>query len=138
MDEPLKPLAADLSRASNPPLKALAAWAIMILVLSMIPAPTYVPDKFIFLSFDTFAHAVFYMPLGALILWSFPRGPRITIWARAVAGTLAFGFMIELIQAFVPSRFFGWTDALADLTGGVIGATFALIFPRFYLFSFLQ
>jgi VanZ family protein len=138
MDNQLEPVASAFQEKQQKSLLALAAWASLIFVLSVIPVPEFAPGKFIFFSFDTFAHAAFYVPLGALILWAFPRGQRGAIWARAALGALAFGFMIELIQAFIPWRSFEWTDAIADLTGGVTGATFALFFPRIYLLSLLK
>ena len=118
------------------PRKALIAWAVLVFILSVIPVPSFTPQKFIFLSFDTFAHAVFYVPLGAFCLWTFPWGSRLFMWGRAVCYAVAFGLMVELIQRLIPWRSFELTDLVADGVGASSGATLALFFPRLYQFKF--
>ncbi|HUT53856.1 MAG TPA: VanZ family protein [bacterium] len=115
--------------------RAVAAWAALILVLSVIHIPSGLPKEFAFLSFDTLAHASFYAVLGALLFWALPQGNRITKLIIAAAAALIFGFIIELIQRLLPWRSFEWKDALSDLTGGAAGAVFALLFPRLHLFK---
>jgi VanZ family protein len=110
--------------------QALYAWAAMIFVLSVVPIPQMVPGKFMFFSFDTVAHAAFYVPLGALFLWAYPGGGRLAGWARAAAFAFVFGLIIELIQAVLPWRAIELGDMIADLLGGAAGAAFALAFPR--------
>ncbi len=46
----------------------------------------------------------------------------------AVAGLLAFGGAIELVQLFVPGRAGEWSDLLADTVGIVIGSVLAAFF----------
>jgi len=115
------------------PVHGLLAWAAMILVLSVLPVspgPFSLSDKII--------HVGIYVPLGALFFWARPRDSRLEGWAVAALAALGFGFLIEIIQALLPWRSFEWTDAVADLAGGALGAALALCFPRLPLISIFK
>ena len=109
-------------------LQVLGIWAAVIFILSVIPVGVPGPDLFI--PRDLLAHGVFYAPLAALFLWTFPSGPRPWVWARAALAAALFGGGIEIVQAFIPYRDCSMFDALADLIGAMTGAAFALAFPR--------
>lgn len=128
----MAPLPATGTPASR---KALVAWAAIIFVLSVVPVPRGVPHEIVFMPSDKIAHVCFYAVLGALVIWNLPFEGRLLKWAAAAAAALAFGFMIELLQHFIPWRSFEWKDALADLVGGSAGAVFALLSPRLQLFK---
>lgn len=121
-------------QSSLSPIHALWVWALTIFVLSVMPAP---PPGPITVS-DTLVHATFYAPLGALLFWTLPRESNLKKWAMSALGAFAFGFFIELVQEFLPTRTFEWTDAAANLAGGAVGSAFALRFPRLYLLSIFK
>src|SRR5512136_1407349 len=98
---------------TSPPRRALVIWASVTLILSVVPISTPGPD--IFVPKDILAHAAFYLPLGALFLWTFPQGPKPIAWARASLAAALFGFGLEIVQLFIPYRDFAWSDVAADL-----------------------
>ncbi len=118
---------ANAREARSRAVKSLFAWALLTLALSVVPISSPVAAKFGLT--DTVLHALFYMPLSALFLWSFPADNRLLSWARAAAAAFACGFAIELVQAALPWRAFQWWDAVADLAGGSAGAALALLLP---------
>ena len=132
---PLKPEGASAVPEAVP-VRGLIVWAVMILILSVVKISAPMPPAVAFFSPDTVAHTLFYLPLGALCLWTFPHSAKWRGWVRAVALAFGYGFTIELIQAALPWRDFEWSDALANLIGSAAGAGLALLFPRLYLFSF--
>jgi VanZ family protein len=109
-------------------LQILGTWAVVILILSVIPVG--VPGPELFVPSDILAHAVFYAPLAAFFAWAFPAGPRPWVWARAALAAALFGGTLEFVQALLPYRDCSGFDALADLVGAAAGAAFALVFPR--------
>lgn len=121
--------APDHPRFRITPIHALLAWTLVLLVISSLPVKP--PPEIRFFFSDKLAHAVFYAPLGAFFLWSFPHGrSRFFVFARAALAAGAYGFLIELIQAVLPWRHFEFADALANLVGASIGAAIALWLPN--------
>ena len=61
----------------------------------------------------------FFTTRAVLLTWNLPR-----LWALVLGAALAgsFGALDEIHQAFVPGRTSSVYDALADLSGGVLGA----------------
>jgi len=109
--------------------KGLLAWAVLIAVLSILPIPQ--PDAARRFSMsDTVAHAVFYVPLGALCLWALWDGSRGKVLVKAVAAATLYGVLLELFQAGLPWRSFEMADMAADLAGSGAGAGLALFLPR--------
>ena len=62
---------------------------------------------------DKFAHASAFFVLA--FLYSHSQGSQFVY--KAILSLAAFGFMIELIQYFLPWRSFSWFDWLADIVG---------------------
>jgi len=116
-----------------PPLsrKYFGLWAAIIFFLSVIPIPEPLFKEIKFS--DLGYHAAFYFPLAAFLVWAYPERSALWRGLAAAAVALAFGFMIELIQALLPWRQFSLVDASANLVGGALGGSFALLFPRFHL-----
>ncbi len=100
------------------PLRHLRLWrhightlVIAMLVVSLLPAPRLigvVPQG------DKLGHA---LAFGALMLWygQIYAGRR-DRWRLALA-CVAFGLLIEILQAFVPYRSADWRDLAADALG---------------------
>jgi len=88
---------------------------IAVAVLSVIPVVT-VPS--VGLS-DKFGHFLAYLALGATGVIGFfgIRGP-----VAVVLGIIAFGFVMECIQFFVPGRMFSVLDMVANVGGSAAGA----------------
>ena len=80
-------------------------------VVATLPAGVGLTDPF---------HFVGYAVVAALLVRIAPRGRRGV--ALAVAGAVAFGFGIELVQAPIPWRSFAWRDAGVNAVGAVVGA----------------
>lgn len=101
---------------------AVTVWAGLIFFLSSqshLPGPEVV---FI----DKVEHAFVYGVLAFLLARAWlPRlghlPPRVR-WALIVLATALYGVSDEMHQAFVPNRSADPFDALADLTGGALGA----------------
>lgn len=73
---------------------------------------------------DKWEHAFAYMVLIVTFLYAFKKNKRLTNrikWFILVLGGM-YGFLLELVQYFFFSyRFFEWYDALANLTGALLG-----------------
>lgn len=108
---------------------AFFTWAALLFILSVMPISP-MPETIGFDLPDTVYHAAFYMPFAALFLWAFPKGSRLSGWARAALAAFLFGMVMELVQALLPWRHFEWIDAAANLAGGGAGAALAVAFPR--------
>jgi len=110
---------------------ALGAWLFLLFLLSVLPLSIPGPPKIIAPT-DLIAHVVFYAPAGALAAWTFARSKKWAPFVIGVTTALAYGMAMELIQASLPWRSFEFADAGADLIGGLIGASFAIIFPNLH------
>jgi VanZ family protein len=99
-------------------LRLAAAWyglgGLMLLsvaVLSLIPAPdTGVDDKLI--------HFVTYFVLGG---WFGLLASGRTALAWTVAGLIAYGMLIELLQGMTSYRYEEWGDVVANSGGVILG-----------------
>lgn len=82
---------------------------------------------------DGLAHLVATALLAALIVvWRQASGDgRDAVRRWALAGSLAVGVGIELLQTRVPGRSFEWIDLVADLAGAVLGVAVATWLGRF-------
>jgi VanZ family protein len=125
-----------MARAGSPRLLAAAlAYAAVIFAISQIPGKELA--RLGVDLWDKSAHALVYLPLGALIMaWirarrppSVPRALGRDLLTAAIA-VLAYGALDELHQAFVPGRTPSWGDAVADLVGGTVGAAGVAVFAR--------
>lgn len=106
-------------------------WAGIILLLSGLPSGNF-PDLsfWYFLTFDKFAHAFFYAVLVVLITIGEVKHHRFSskrsqsVLKGLVVG-FAYGFLIELLQAFLfVSRSADWTDVIANTIGCFVGVIY--------------
>lgn len=107
---------------------ALAAWALVILTLSILPGeslPSYTFWEF--LSLDKIGHLIVYAILAALailVLWQQFAGrySRLSLVAIAIFVTILYGFIIELVQGMIlAGRYFEMMDILANIIGVMTG-----------------
>ena len=95
--------------------------AAVVLVLALVPPKSYLPST----PWDKANHALAFATLAALGIWSY-RGSI----AGALLGLLAYGGMIELLQALTPYHTAEWGDWLADAVGLVIGWQLTRVLAR--------
>lgn len=83
-----------------------------VLALCLMPAAQHLPST----GWDKANHALAFAVLAVLGLAAYPaRG------ARVLAGLLAFGALIEVLQSLTGYRSAEWLDLLADAVGLPIG-----------------
>lgn len=95
---------------------ALASCMLAILVFSLMPPSSSMPTT----GWDKSNHALGFMALAFLSHWSWPGRTAI-----ALAGLLAYGGLIEVLQSFTPNRYAEIGDLFADGVGLAIGAGLA-------------
>jgi VanZ family protein len=108
----------------------VAAWAILIFVLSSIPGKS-MPD-IPGLRYDKLLHGAVYSVLAALFFLALRRASSLgtgRVVAAAALFALAYGLTDEFHQLFVPGRSADLYDALADGIGGLLGASIAAKLP---------
>lgn len=78
---------------------------------------------------DKAYHTAAFMALAGLFitLW---RGISLTRW---IVLLLVYAALTEIIQYFIPGRFFSVGDWVADALGVLLGAVLSLVFPQRYL-----
>jgi VanZ family protein len=72
---------------------------------------------------DTLLHAIAYALLGALVALSLPRLNAVLAWLAVVA----FGLLLELLQAQTGYRSFEWRDLAADAAGAALGISLVVL-----------
>jgi VanZ family protein len=100
----------------------LIAYCIFIFTLSSRPTSEHIPSL---QYLDKFLHIMCYALLGVLFFRAYLTLPfknniNILIIAAITSSTL-YGISDEIHQAFVPSRYAGVADALADAVGSGLG-----------------
>jgi len=102
-----------------PPVFSPPAWRIAfllcliaVLTLSLVPSP---PES-LTTGWDKTNHLLGFSVLAVLGCWSYPA--RI---AGVLMALLAYGALIEGLQALTPHRFAEWSDWLADGLGLALG-----------------
>jgi VanZ family protein len=95
---------------------ALALCMLTILVLSLMPPSPSMPTT----GWDKSNHALGFAALAVLSHWAWPGR---TVFA--LAGLLAYGGLIEVLQSFTPSRYAEFGDLFADGAGLALGAVLA-------------
>lgn len=93
----------------NVPLLFWVAVAI-VAVLSLLPGD-YLPP-IAFSVWDKAQHALGFLVLGALGLWSYPKDSNTVVF-----GLLIYGAAIEMVQAATGWRYGDWQDWLANAVG---------------------
>jgi VanZ family protein len=91
---------------------ALVGCAAAVVVLALMPIGPTTPS----IGWDKADHLFAFAVLGLLGMKAFPRSQ-----AACMGGVLAFGIVVELLQAAVPYRFAEWRDIVANAVGIVIG-----------------
>ena len=100
-------------------------WVFFIALLTLLPG-SVIPDiSWDFVSIDKTVHIIMFSVLvfigligsqyGTLNI--FGRWPVITSMALA----LAYGYMLELIQSYIPQRSYDFADLTADCVGTIVG-----------------
>lgn len=102
-------------------------WAILILVLTVTPG-TDMPKTDIWdvLAFDKIAHLFVFAVFVLLMIVGFSKQYRYLYFRYnavrlALAMGLAYGLLIEIVQALIPERTLEYSDILADSLGCGIG-----------------
>lgn len=113
----------------------LAAWAILILWLSLDPSPP-VPENDL-LSWDKLQHVAAYALLTVFAGLALSLGgtvhPR-RRWVLAALAALAYGALLELLQGWcTQNRSAEFGDLLADAVGAFFVVAVALMFHHFRL-----
>ncbi len=95
-------------------------WAIVILILTLIPSHRIPESPDWHISFDKLAHSLMFMALGLLLLIkSGIRHQRRLIQVFLLLA--AYGLLLETLQLLVPSRSFSWLDVIANIVGIISG-----------------
>lgn len=96
------------------------SWAVMILVLTLTPAD-HIPKNEIF-GYDKIGHAgIFCIQTFFLLLTLTRSGVTIRKSVIISVGACAlYGFLIEVIQQFIPGRSLDWFDAIANIAGSFL------------------
>lgn len=92
----------------------IAFWlaALSVLVLSLLPTSTPLPST----GWDKSNHVLGFAILGLLGSLGYQRQE-----VRIVAGLIAFGALIEVLQGLSGYRFAEWGDLLSDVIGIALG-----------------
>ena len=91
---------------------AFVLCAFSVLVLALLPAP----PRLFTTGWDKSNHLLAFSVMAWLGLRAFPRR---VLWV--LAGLLAYGVLIEILQSFTPTRSAEWLDLLADALGILVG-----------------
>jgi VanZ family protein len=130
-------------QASMP--KWLRLWPFVTVIvaifwLSVIKTPSLkLYENWFWDNIDKFGHALAYAALyfsGAFSLQNFSDKKQLTLSNLKVlfAFSFLYGFLIEILQHFLPHRSFDPFDMLANTLGLIIGAViFARLFPKAFL-----
>lgn len=104
-------------------LLRVAFWAcgVAVLVLSLAPVTTPMPST----GWDKSNHLLAFATLAFLGRGAFP-GRAVAV----LAGLLAYGGLIEVLQSFTPDRSAEWADLLADGVGLACGEMLARLVWR--------
>lgn len=108
-------------------LRARPIWQVLLALLVGIVcflAFSASPPEQLSTGWDKLNHGAAFATLTMTAMLAFPRRYR-GLWVVWLA-VLAFGGLIEVVQAFVPGRSSEWSDLLADSLGIVAGAVVTL------------
>lgn len=121
-----------MKRAAWPLVWApVVAYAGLIFFMSSLTPSEIGPSEI--WRFDKLIHTAEYAVLGAVVCRALLLGPRLSArWAvlLAIVAAASYGLSDEWHQSFVPGRDSSGWDALADLTGAILGATAYLLVAR--------
>jgi VanZ family protein len=103
---------------------ALLALIGVVGYLAFTPTPPPQAD----LGWDKLNHAIAFTALTISGSFGFPRPRQALLYV--MGAMLAFGGLIEIVQAFVPGRSCDWEDVLADSIGILSGTAITLALRR--------
>ncbi|RYH70059.1 MAG: VanZ family protein [Alcaligenaceae bacterium] len=98
--------------------------ALAVLVLSLMPPGAPMPTT----GWDKSNHLLGFGVLALLGHWAYPGRTAIVL-----AGLLAYGGLIEVLQSFTPDRFAEFDDLIADGLGLALGEAVARLVGRLRL-----
>ncbi len=104
-------------------------WGVLMAVvgyLAFTPEPPPSAD----MGWDKLNHSSAFAAMAFAACFSFPRSLRRQ--CTGLAGMLAYGGLIEIVQLFIPGRTGEWADLLADALGIGAGAAIALVILRWF------
>lgn len=104
------------------PLFKNIARVFFILNILIISALAFLPGEEVptLSVWDKANHFIAFCVLSGLLGFCFQK-PTEGILTRVVLPLIAYGFFIEIVQSFLPSRYFSFMDVLADFVGIIIG-----------------
>lgn len=105
----------------------IVAMAVIILVLSLLPSKSF-PVVHWALA-DKVVHLVLYMGLMWAVLWLLSTS-HWQLWLIGCVCSIAYGGLIEVLQALTSSRSASWGDVCADIVGVLIGLLTYLFFRK--------
>lgn len=101
------------------------SWVIFIALLTLLPG-SVIPDiSWDFISIDKTVHIIMFTVLVFLGLVGSAYG-KIKLFGRwpilvSITSALAYGYMLELIQSYIPQRSYDFADLTADCVGTIVG-----------------
>lgn len=117
----------------NKYLIGAAAWAILILVLTLTPGES-VPDVGIF-DYDKLGHAFIFFVLSFLLINGVFYHPKseAKIMLAVLVGVIfsvVYGIAIEMVQSLIPGRSMDLFDAIANTAGSLLGLSLFYILNK--------
>ncbi len=119
------------------PVLSLCLWILIVASLSTLPVKGKALEGIWWdLRWDYWVHTILYFVFAFLLGWTLHLNSalsRLRIVYTAIFISTAFGFLMEIIQLYVPElgRSFEWNDALFNFAGAAMGAfLFLLIFKN--------
>ncbi len=107
-------------------------WAAAILIVSVIPSEE-LPSLHIWEP-DKVFHAIFYAIFTLLVYLQFTltgqKAPGLKFVIKAALLCILYGFCIEMIQRWLPTRSFDLFDVLADCVGCMLTVAGVLVFSN--------
>ena len=100
-------------------------WVFFIALLTLLPG-SVIPDiSWDFISIDKTVHVILFAVLIFLGLVASKYG-NFTLFGRwpvilTISSAIAYGYMLELIQSFIPQRSYDFADLTADCAGTIVG-----------------
>lgn len=101
------------------------AWAAFLMVTALAPSLGPIDDIDIVSHQDKLVHFVQYFILAFLTFFALVRGTRRERgWQlhATIAAVIAYGVLLEVLQAVVPERDMSVYDVIANVAGAVVGA----------------
>lgn len=99
---------------------AVIVWVVIVTWTSLMPIDSVPGAASVS---DTLLHAIAYAVLGALAVLALRRPRPVRVWIAVVA----FGLLIEILQARTGYRSFEWRDLAADAAGAALGISLVVL-----------